>query len=679
MVINLAKEGKVIESRQLLESLLRKDKRNINLLMLLAELNSKTGEFKKSVQNYRKVIQLAPGNKQAHTNLAMLYHSKGDSQKAERLYKQSLKLDNRQPVVNFNLGAVLQEQGKLEEAQQKYLNAISLEPTYAKAYSNLGYVQRLLNKLDASIDSYRKAIKHAPNVPEIFFNLGVSLLQKGIPDEAEHCQRKALQLRENYSDAWEGLGSIQLYRDDSKRAINSFKQALVCKPKCVTALCGLAKSLSMRGLNDQADDQIKQALYIEPEHIVALSTQVQIFISLGKLEEALESCNTILKHSPKEKSALSMAAVIYEKKGQADKAYTYLKPLLSKSSPDIDAVLCFASISKSIKRVDDAIAMMEDVLESRSPLHTHHRRHLHFSLGKVHDSLHNYEKAFYHYQLGNQLKQSDFNISLFRDTIDSIIKVFNTDLLAKHSLKFSSTRPVFIVGMPRSGTSLVEQILSSHPQVYGAGELQNINDIITAAPKVLGSEKPYPDCIPQAQQKDLTLLAKSYTDFINTLDPDALRITDKLPTNFFHIGLIHLLFPDAHIIHCIRDPLDTCLSCYFQDFGGDHPWIYDLEDLALVYKEYLRIMHYWQYDLGVPVYEVNYENLVENQEKISRELINYVGLEWNEQCMQFHENKRFIWTASYDQVRQPMYKKSIARWKNYSQQLTPLINILCDD
>ena len=676
LAINLAKAGKVVESQRHLEYLVKKNRKNTTVLMLLAELNGKTGDFKGAVQNYKKVIRLAPGNRQAHTSLAMLYHSRGNFQKAEQFYKQSLKLDNNLPVVNFNLGLVLQEQGKFEDAQQKYLKAISLNPAYAKAYSNLGYVQRQLNKLDASIDSYRKAIKYAPDVPEIFYNLGVSLLQKGIPDEAEHCQLKALQLRENYSEAWEGLGSIQLYRDDSKKAINSFKQALVCDPKSVTALCGLAKSLSMQGLHGQALKNIEQALLLQPDHIEARLTQGNIFVSVGKLDEALESCNTILKQSPKSKSALLLAASIYEKKAQPEKAYTYLEPLLAEPCSNVEAVLCFASISKAIDRVDDAILMMQDTLEHNPQLQASYRRHLYFALGKAHDSLKNYAAAFDCYKSGNQLKNTNFSISSFKAMIDANIRIFDEAFLAKHSLQSSSERPVFILGMPRSGTSLVEQIISSHPQVFGAGELNNINDITTGAATSLGSEKTYPECLTEAGEKDLSLFAKSYIDYLDGLDPDVLRVTDKMPSNYLHIGLIHTLFPKAHIIHCMRDPLDTCLSCYFQDFGGNHPWIYDLENIAYVYKEYKRMMSYWQNELGISIHNVRYEELVENQEKISKELISYIGLDWDEQCMQFHKNKRFIWTASYDQVRQPMYKKSTARWKNYKQQLSPVINIL---
>jgi len=676
LAINLAQAGKVAESQSLLENLVKKNRKNTNVLMVLAELNGKTGDFKSAVQNYKKVIRLAPGNRQAHTSLAMLYHSRGNFQKAEQSYKQSLKLDNNQAVINFNLGLVLQEQGKLEDAQLKYLKAISLDPTYAKAYANLGYIQLQLNQIDESIASYRKALDQAPDVPEIYNSLGVGLLRKGLTDEAEQCQRKALELRPDYPEAWEGLGATYLYVDNAEMAVDGYKQALARDPERITALCGLAKSLSLQGLHDEAIDHIEQALTFHPEHIEAHLTHGNILVSLGKLDAALESCNHILKQSPKNTGALLLAATIYEKKAQPEKSFSYLEPLLLEPYSNIEAVLCFASISKSLDRINDAILMMEDILANNPQLQSSYRRHLFFALGKAHDSLNNYEAAFDFYRTGNKLKRTDFKISSFKNMIDANINFFNEEFISKHALETSSERPVFIVGMPRSGTSLVEQIISSHPQVFGAGELNNINDITKGAALAIGSEKTYPECLVEAGEEDLTLFAKSYIDYLDDLSPEVLRVTDKMPFNFLHIGLIRTLFPKAHIIHCIRNPLDSCLSCYFQDFGTNQPWIYDLENIAHVYEEYLRMMSYWQNETEIPIHNVKYEELVENQEIISKKLISQIGLDWDSQCLQFHKNERFIWTASYDQVRQPIYKKSTARWMNYQQQLTPLINIL---
>jgi tetratricopeptide (TPR) repeat protein len=429
--INLAKAGRIVESQRQLEKLIKKNRKNIKFLMLLAELNGKTGDFKGAVQNYKKVIRLAPRNNQAFTGLAMLYHSRGQFQKAEQYYKQAQKLDNNLPVVNFNHGLVLQEQGKYEDAQQRYLKAISLDPAYAKAYANLAYIHLQLNKIDESIGSYRKASELAPDVPEIYNSLGISLLRKGLTDEAEQCQRKALQLKPGYSEAWEGLGAVFLYNEKIEMAVDSYKHALDCDAKSVTALCGLASSLNQQGLHGQAQDIVEQALLLQPDHIEARLTQGNIFASAGKLDEALESCDAILEQSPKSRSALHLIASIYEKKAQPEKAYTYLQTLLAEPSSNIEAVLVFASISKSIDRTDEAILIMEDILENNPHLQNSYQRHLYFSLGKAHDSLKNYATAFDCYKYGNRLKHASFSISSFKEMIDANIRLFNEEFLLR--------------------------------------------------------------------------------------------------------------------------------------------------------------------------------------------------------------------------------------------------------
>jgi len=235
-----------------------------------------------------------------------------------------------------------------------------------------------------------------------------------------------------------------------------------------------------------------------------------------------------------------------------------------------------------------------------------------------------------------------------------------------------SDRPVFIVGMPRSGTSLIEQILASHPQVFGAGELTDIVRLPLSLHTMLGTERKYPQCLSLLTQDRIDTFAQHYLDKLASLSPDASRVIDKMPGNFMHLGFIELLFPDARIIHCMRDPLDTCLSCYFQDFSRSHPYSYDLENLGAFYNEYRKIMQHWRSVLSIPMYEIQYEELVADQEMKSRELVEFCGLEWDERCLNFHETKRYVGTASYDQVRQPMYKKSAGRWKNYENRIDVL-------
>ncbi|MCZ6804536.1 MAG: sulfotransferase [Proteobacteria bacterium] len=233
-----------------------------------------------------------------------------------------------------------------------------------------------------------------------------------------------------------------------------------------------------------------------------------------------------------------------------------------------------------------------------------------------------------------------------------------------------------MLGMPRSGTSLVEQILSSHPEVYGAGELLTINNIkddITTEFQSLGL---YPECMSLCEQSGLLKYSEKYLDELNMHTSDASKITDKLPGNIFNIGLIKTLFPYASIIHCNRNPLDTCTSIFLTRLNDTHGYACDLVELGKYYLDYERLVSHWRSLFSAEIFEVQYEELVSNQEEVSKQLIAYIGLEWDEKCMNSHTNKRTVRTASNLQVRKPMYRGSINRWKQYEKQLKPLIEIL---
>jgi hypothetical protein len=237
-------------------------------------------------------------------------------------------------------------------------------------------------------------------------------------------------------------------------------------------------------------------------------------------------------------------------------------------------------------------------------------------------------------------------------------------------------RPVFIVGMPRSGTSLVEQVIATHPQAFGGGERHEISSISQKLSVWKGSDKEYPECLADVPAEVFSTFADDYARYVTALAPGITVMTDKMPENYRHLVLIRLLFPEARIIHCTRDPVDTCLSCYFQEFSGSYDFSYDLADLGAHYVEYKRLMDYYRDDVGMPMLEVNYEEMVADTEGLAREIIDYCTLDWDEQCLRYYESDRVVRTASYDQVRQPIYTSSVERWRHYEKYLTPLLEAL---
>ena len=240
-----------------------------------------------------------------------------------------------------------------------------------------------------------------------------------------------------------------------------------------------------------------------------------------------------------------------------------------------------------------------------------------------------------------------------------------------------SDKPVFIVGMPRSGTSLVEQILASHPAVHGAGELDFIHHIWVGMLGMLGSNfGKYPKCLDNLTTEQVDGMADVYLSPLVAMKPDAVRITDKMPLNFLHLGLIASLFPSARIIHCRRDPMDTCLSCFMTHFNYPQPFQHDLEHLGHFYRLYEKLMGHWKTVIDLPMLEVSYEEVVADPEAQSRRMVEFLGLPWNDDCLKFHQTKRPCATASVMQVRRPVYGSSVGRWRHYEKHLGPLKSAL---
>jgi hypothetical protein len=230
--------------------------------------------------------------------------------------------------------------------------------------------------------------------------------------------------------------------------------------------------------------------------------------------------------------------------------------------------------------------------------------------------------------------------------------------------------------MPRSGTSLAEQILASHPDVFGAGELPVVNRMVDQLATVLDTSIPYPECLKYLDNHTLEQLASEYLEEAQLKSNDEQFITDKMPSNFMHLGFISLMFPNARIIHCTRDPLDTCLSCYFQNFTGEHPYAYSLTSLGKFYRMYEKLMEHWSKVIPNPIFELSYEKVVVNPEQEIRSMVDFCGLEWDDKCLDFHQTKRTVATASHSQVRQKIYTSSVGKWRSYEKHLDELCSAL---
>ncbi len=368
-------------------------------------------------------------------------------------------------------------------------------------------------------------------------------------------------------------------------------------------------------------------------------------------------------------------AGIYSRQGFIPKAIQHFRRAIE-LKPDYAEAYQGLTESKSCKDDWALLNQIQKQLNVKS-VPDSRKVYLHFAAGKICADSKNYDDAFFHYQQANRFKNVTFDVKADRQETKSKIKFFNKDWVAAHKeFGLYSHTPIFIVGMPRSGTTLAEQILASHSDVFGAGELNDISSIIETLRKRTKRQHPDPFFLLETVDTDLLGFGLSYLKRLKELSNNHARVINKHPLNFKHIGLILLMFPNAKIIHTIRNPLDTCLSCFFQNFTKGQHYSFNLEHLAAFFNHYKVLINHWETLYPGKIFSFSYERLIFRQETITKELLNFCDLKWENQCLSFYETKRNVTTASKFQVRQPLYRGSLKRWRHYEAHLQPLIKAL---
>ncbi len=550
-------------------------------------------------------------------------------------YNQVLALKADHLEACYGLGKLYEQQNQPQVAINWYFQALAIRYNFLPAHSALGLLFWQLGDIKKAISSYQQALFFDADSVETHFNLGCAYQVQGNLELAIQHYRKAIDLRPDFVDAHVNLGVLYKSLDQLEEAASLYRSALAIDPKCLQALCNFALIFETQGDLKTAEVYFRQALEVQADY-----------------EDAIAGC-----------------ALLLEKRGDFLGAYNLLLPLVETEGCTVGTVINFASVCARLGRATEAIPYVQYTLNVPT-LTANDCVLLLFKLGGLYESLGQYDDAFNAYQQANTLGAPNFQPERWVQDTDNLISAFSIESFARFAqTENQSELPIFIVGMPRSGTSLVEQILASHPLVFGGGELPDM--FLCAQSLPLAQDNYFPFGLDEITAETWGDIASRYLEKLQARDPEALRISDKLPLNYLHVGLIAQLFPKAKIIHCRRDPLDTCLSCYFQNFGTRIPFSNKLEHLGLAYRQYERLMQHWQ-SLNIPILEVQYESLIAEPERVSRTLVDFCGLDWDERCLRFYETKRFINTASYDQVRQPIYDRSVGRARHYEKHLHTL-------
>jgi tetratricopeptide (TPR) repeat protein len=507
------------------------------------------------------------------------------------------------------------------------------EPLFLRA----GILQRLERHEDAIAD-YEAVLKHAPNDAKALNNLGVSLKAEKQLGDALTAFHKAVEIRPDYVQAAGNAGELLSDIGQMEAAIAMLRRAHSLEPENRNVEITLIDALQKGEMAEEAERLAERAFERDPDSVRAMVHLGNIRMVMGRRDEAVELAHRAREAEPDAPGVLS---------------------LLAEADRDIDAESLLADIERVVAELQD-----ED-----PPLG------LHFAAAGLYERLKRYPEAFGHYRAGNAVRQEQlerlgeaYKPDRVTQRIDQLIATFDAERCAGPGGS-SSELPVFIVGMPRSGTTLTEQILASHPDA--AGELKEIGQIVTWLTRQHG----FPVTL---RQEHLREAAGGYLRHVGNVGKGAARVTDKMPGNYMHLGLIARMFPRARIIHCRRDPMDNCLSCFAQNFAADGlGWSTDLRDMGHQYCQYRRILDHWRAVLPPGrMLEIDYEDTVADLDVQARRLVDFVGLKWDESCLSFHKTERAVVTASRAQVRNPIYASSVGRWRRYGDGVAPLIEAL---
>jgi len=532
--------------------------------------------------------------------------------------------------------------GNPREAEKLARRVLGAIPDQPDALHLLATVARESGRADLAINLYRRLLRRHPAIPIAHNSLGNMLQERGEWGSAIACYEAALSHDPRYVTAYFNLGRALLHVRDVTRAETCLRRAVDLAPNDAQARSSLARALAEQGRTEDAVAEALRSVELDPGSAVLHNDLGVIHATTGAFDAARGCYRTALAMEPGyAKAAVNLAKI---------------KRFTTEDDPDAALVLAAAD---------------------HAPDDPGSRRDLHLALGKVHDDRGDWDAAFMHYDEANrpfaEVARADAGAALGR--MDQVRAFFDADWFAGRAAGAGTDLvpvPVFIVGMPRSGTSLVEQILAAHPDVHGAGELSEIGHMVAEIASRAAASDPYPGCMRLLDADAIRALGRRYVAHLHSHSPDAARVTDKLPGNYLHLGFIATVLPAAKVIHCRRDPLDTAISLYFNDFESGHDYSNDLGAIGRLIRGMRTLMTHWEAVLGERMLTVDYETLVADPEPEARRMVRHIGLEWDDACLRPHEVARPVHTASAWQVRQPVYRRSAGRAHRYERHLGPL-------
>ncbi len=631
---------------------------------------------------------------QEHMNAARSGLEEGDLVAAQRSCLAAMSVDPLAAGPHHLLAHVAYAQGRLREAGNHILEAATRDDENVDIHADCGAIMNVLGRPAEAEAACRHVLELQANHIGAWNNLAVALDIQGRHNEALQACDEVLTRDPDFVDALVNKGSVLVKSDDPVSAIEVLARAVELVPDNPLARVNLATALRTVGEFDAAEAQCRTALDMHPDYPEAHSALGDIYSATKQFESAVEAYDEALQRRPGLMAVRLNRAAALHKLGNLDDAAAGYRSVLNdfadsadahaglgvvqlaggdlaaaatsfRNAVDLDphharAWAALASSPDDGLSDEDLRCVNEMCVDDAVPVES--RIAGHFALGEVYDRRCDYIAAFRHFHAGNEARKARmaarkhvFDPEIMAADVAAIIGAYPQEAFSD-ATEGDEERPVFVVGLPRSGTTLIEQILSSHPEVVGVGEAMSVAAL---SPDMSENE-----------------MVRAVLERLAGNDADARRIVDKTPFHFRDLGLIRRLFPKARIVHCMRDPMDTGLSCYMQNFVEDYPWSCDLAHIGYFINAYRRLMAHWRTVMPGEIIEISYDALVEDPEPYVRELIGFIGLEWDGACMEFHKSRRTVLSASSWQVRQPLYTSSKGRAGHYADELAPLRRVL---
>jgi tetratricopeptide (TPR) repeat protein len=698
------------------ESILERDPTNADAIHLLGLVYHQQGQTRLAIELIGRAVALWPGAPVFRATLGEAYRALGEFELAAGCCQAAMDLGLTDPGVQNNLGLALQAMGRHAEAAAAFREALALRPHDAMAHTNLGAAYRALDAKDQALDQFRRAVSIDPKLAAAQTNLGQLLLDLGRPAEAlPHC-RAAVALQSDLPEAHNNLGNAYRALGQLPEARQCYEAALGLSPDLAQAHVNLGLTLHQEERWEDALPLFRRATELEGHSLPFLELRAAAAVDRERLDEAIVCYEKMLDIDPSQASTHNALGSLLQEKGRLDEAGHHLQTAL-RLRPDLGAArLNLAALHEKLGDLAaaesclraalpdpdanaPALAQLAMLLRGRLPeaeCHAIEQRlagadtgdpalvGLLFGLAYVWDARQRYAEAADCARRANALSKAElerrklaYRPAVHERLVSGLITAFDPTLFTRLAgAGRRIRRPVFIVGMPRSGTSLVEQVLASHSEFHGAGELPLAQQAFEAIPEVMERTEGPLECIAGLTEAAVSQLAHWHEGQLRALDGGvAARIIDKMPENYIHLGLLAVLFPHATFIHCRRDPRDVATSCWITGFRSVR-WASDTGHIASRFQQYHRLMRHWRSVLAGPIHGVDYEEMVANPEGVTRRLLEACDMSWQPACLNFHLTPRPVRTASSTQVRQPIHRNSIGRWKNYESVLADLFAAL---